>query len=131
MLLYHPRQDLPPFWCCARDACLALGPQIDPVVFGAVHIERIAPVILGEPVWNLLENGLYAHWEDFVVAVEEAYGLTREQCIEGFFEMRPTAGEATHQFWLRVEAQHTRLGISEAEVFRHFVKGALLSDQEK
>ena len=84
-----PRQDLTPFWRHARDACLALGPQIDPMVFGAVHIERIAPVILGEPVWNLLENGSYAHWEDLVVAVEEAYGLTCEQCIEDSLRCAP------------------------------------------
>ena len=66
------------------------------MLFGPEHIEKVAPVVLGDPVWNLLKNGMYHHWEDLVAAVEEAYGLSQDQFIEGVFEMKPATGEGTH-----------------------------------
>ena len=53
-----------------------MGPLIDPDMFTAVHIVRVAPVILGEAAWSLMASQVYPTWPDFVEAMESRYGIS-------------------------------------------------------
>ena len=53
-----------------------MGPLIDPDMFTAAHIVRVAPVILGEVDWSLMASQVYPTWSDFLKAVESQYGLS-------------------------------------------------------
>ena len=115
------RQDLQPFWRRVFEACEGMGPGLNPHDFTAVHIARIAPVILGEAAWSLMAATSYSSWAEFQAAVERRYGLSRAQCVEKVFRMKPTAGEHLFSFWLRVEDERARYQVSKSEVYRKFI----------
>ena len=70
------RKNLSRFWKTAEKAIAALGKGIHPSHLGPSHIENLAPVILGGPIWALLDGRDYFTWEDLKKVVEFRFGMT-------------------------------------------------------
>ena len=50
-------------------------------------------------------------WSRFTKAVEEAFGLTRQQLEDQFFALGPQAGEGSAAFVVRAEVARRKLGV--------------------
>ena len=117
-----PRQDLRLWWKTAEAALLGMGPTCNPLLFSAVHVAHVAPVLLGPAAWGVMCEQRMGDWADFKSAVEARYGLSRRACLRAFFDMTPEADEATGDFLRRVEDMRARYGVDKEETRRHFVK---------
>lgn len=100
---HPPKQDLRPFWDRVDRALLGLGPEIRAEHFHSQHIRQVAPVVLGEPVWELVKNEVFTSWGDLRVVVDRRFGLSSRQVLNAFYGMRPSAGETEARFIERVE----------------------------
>lgn len=56
---------------------MGLGRQIKVEDFDEHHIQVVAPIVLGEAVWELFSEESYRNWEDFKGAVDRRFGLTK------------------------------------------------------
>lgn len=63
----------------------------------------MAPILLGESVYELYANTHFTNWGAFKRAIEERYGLSCKPILDAFYDMRPEAGESEAEFLLRVE----------------------------
>ena len=72
------QQDLSCFWGCAVCAINGLSTDFKVVDLRRPHIRELGPVVLGSPVWQLLQNALLDDWEELKQAVEHRFGLTRD-----------------------------------------------------
>lgn len=50
-----------------------------------------------------MKNGRFQVWWDFKVELQGGFGLTQNQLLDAFYAMRPTWGESSARFILRVE----------------------------
>ena len=57
-----PRQDLRRHWVKCEMAMKALGPEIDPAQLRNPHLERLAPHLLGEAVWEVIASAYPTSW---------------------------------------------------------------------
>lgn len=57
-----PRQDLRRHWTKCEVAMKALGPEICPAYLRNQHLERLAPHLLGEAVWEVIAPAEPASW---------------------------------------------------------------------
>ena len=96
-----------------------------------MHIQRLAPVILGDPAWAIMQGKIFTDWQDFRNTVDARYGLTKRQCLAAFFDMRPSANESTASFLRRVEDMRVRYGVDEEETRRHFVRKLREADLQR
>ena len=72
------QQDLSCFWVCAECTINGLSTDFKVGDLHRPHIRELGPVVLGSPVWQLLQNALLDDWEELKQAVERRFGLTRD-----------------------------------------------------
>ena len=94
---------------------LSLGGQCNPLLLENTHIQRLAPVILGNPAWAIMQGKTFTDWKDFRNTVDARYGLTKRQCLAAFFDMWPSANESTASFLRHIEDMRVRYGVDEEE----------------
>lgn len=73
-----PRQDLSTFWRKAERAISGLGARIEARHMGDSHIHLVAPILLGEHIYEQFSSTTFDDWEEFQAAVEARYGLSRK-----------------------------------------------------
>ena len=71
------KQDLSGFWNRVERALKGLGKSIITSHFDENHIRVVAPVILGDAVWDLFSEINYRDWSTFKSTVERRFGLTK------------------------------------------------------
>jgi hypothetical protein len=96
------------------------GVQLDRLCWD--ELRHLAPVLLGEVAYEALGNkrDVIVDWRAFVQIVEDTYGLTTEERLIKFFDMRHEVGEGDIELVLRVEARRVQLKASEVECYRAF-----------
>ena len=57
----------------------------------------------------------FEDWSEFCTAVECHYGLTRNACLQAFFDMSPEEEESTTEFIRPVEEMRVCYGIRKEE----------------
>ena len=72
------QQDLSCFWGRAERAINGLSTEFKVGDLRRPHIRELGPVVLGSPVWQLLQNALVDDWDELKQAVERRFGLTRD-----------------------------------------------------
>jgi hypothetical protein len=87
----------------AKRALNGLGPKIDVARMRDEHIKVVAPILLGDHIYEQFASVFFSSWAAFEIAVEARYGLSRKQILDAFYAMRPEADEREAEFLLRVE----------------------------
>ena len=72
------QQDLSCFWGHAEHAINGLSTEFKVGDLRRPYIRELGPVVLGSPVWQLLQNALVDDWDELKQAVERRFGLTRD-----------------------------------------------------
>ena len=72
------QQDLSCFWGHAERAINGLSTDFKVCDLCRPHIGELGPIVLGSPVWQLLQNALVDNWEELKQAVECMFGLTSD-----------------------------------------------------
>lgn len=98
-----PRQNLANFWNRAKRAVEGLGAGIKVDDLDNEVMHRLAPILLGEHIYNIFSNKVFYDWDDFMGAVEDKFGLSKKQMLDAFYSMRPGNDETESEFLLRVE----------------------------
>lgn len=116
-----PRQNLTNFWSRAKRAVEGLGPSIQMENLGNEAIHRLAPLLLGEHIYPIFANAVFMDWDDFMMEVENKFGLSKKQMLDAFYAMRPGNEETESEFLLRVEDFWLQHGESPKTCFRTFI----------
>ena len=69
-----PRQDLADFWEAAEGGITSLGPDVALEFLDAQHLRVIAPVILGDAVWDLYKRQNVTTWRALRAQVDSLWG---------------------------------------------------------
>lgn len=85
---------------------LALSPAISRLSqLTPQAIRRLAPYLLGAPLWAQVTSSVFADWDEFKEKVDQEVGMTEEEERAQFYSMRLGSFEKDQDFVLRVEAQ--------------------------
>lgn len=85
------------------------------------HLKHLAPVLLGDITWAIVEREGWNSWEALKALVKSRWGLTVGEAQECFFQLTPISTEIFADFVLRVEDECQHLGIPEGKTSRHFL----------
>jgi hypothetical protein len=100
------RASLRHFWLEVEEAITTLSPAIPTLTaFSPAAIRRLAPFLLGAPLWAQVKGRIFGDWQDFRDMVDLEVGMTAEEERCAFYSMLPSGTEADEDFVLRVEAQ--------------------------
>lgn len=58
-------------------AISGLGPHLCLADLEHPHIQILAPLVLGEAVWDLYANTYFADWTEFKSVITRRFGLTK------------------------------------------------------
>ncbi len=100
------RASLRNFWLEVEEAVTSLTPAIDntaQLTQGAIR--RLAPYVLGAPLWAQLSGQGFIGWSDFRALVDAEVGLTEEEERCEFYSLTLGPWERDEDFILRVEAR--------------------------
>jgi hypothetical protein len=78
---------------------------------GHKAIGNLGPLLVGSLGWQQLRGKDIDDWLKFQRAVEEVFGLTRQQLEDQFFTLEPAPGEAASAFLMRVEVARRNVGV--------------------
>lgn len=108
-------QDLEPFWDKTLRALLSLDQSFTE---HNLHrscqeeaIKNLGPLIVGSLGWKQLRGKCLDRWHLFTKAVDEVFGLTRQQLEDQFFALEPHQGESSAAFVMRVEVARRNVGV--------------------
>ncbi len=100
------RKSLRHFWLEVEEAVTTLTPAISTVAHltqGAIR--RLAPFVLGAPLWAQLQGRGFLTWGEFRAMVDGEIGMTEEEERAEFYGLMPGEWERDEDFVLRVEAR--------------------------
>ncbi len=107
--------DLEPFWDRTKRALLSLDQSFSETNLvmkcGGNAVANLGPLIIGAVGWQQIKGKHMSDWSRFTKAVEEAFGLTRQQLEDQFFALEPQAGEGSAAFVVRAEVARRKLGV--------------------
>ena len=69
--------DLKHFWEECEETLTQLGPSVHVVDIEDAHIRKVAPYLVGRPIWRLYSNKTFADWYDFQEEINSRFGLSK------------------------------------------------------
>lgn len=102
------QQDLQQFWTKCERAIDGLSTSFGPDDLTTTHIFKLGPLVLGSTAWEVVKEAPFTDWRSFKTAVEQHFGLTRQQLEDAFFGMTPAVNENPDNFILRVENKRVK-----------------------
>lgn len=73
-------------------------------------------------MWEVIKDRPLDDWRHLRKVVDSRFGLSSTQLLDAFFAMRPTGGERSAQFILRVEDKRIRYKVPEDQCYRNFTQ---------
>ena len=112
--------DLSTFWRACKRGLAGLGPQLQAQQLGREHLDQLAPHMVGEQVWAMVEVRHFNTWVEFRAVIEDRWGFMPAQCHGAYYAMRPCLGKAFETFVTQVEDERAKLRILDEPVLRAF-----------
>jgi hypothetical protein len=78
--------------------------------------------------WQQLRGRNLDDWLKFQRAVEEVFGLTRQQLEDQFFALEPAPDKASPAFVMRVEVARRNVGVDASQAYHAFAKRFLSAE---